>query len=225
MAGADREANDSTAAPWRSAQRLLDRLNSASDRRDLNSAGTRIITAFLVAITTAERLACRAITVFQVWAPDAWADSTVVAEATAAEGGGKAMTGRICLTLTALVFSCGAPTIAQQRFDSPEEAAKAAIAAVSHHDPAEILKVLGPDAKQILSSGHPEQDRAEQDEFVRQASSKHRIQISGVDRNRAVLAIGDEDWPFPVPLVRTNGKWSFDASEAPADARPAHRSR
>ena len=37
--------------------------------------------------------------------------------------------------------------------------------------------------------------------------------------NRAILAIGDEDWPFPVPIVRTNGKWSFDASETPVEMR------
>jgi hypothetical protein len=35
--------------------------------------------------------------------------------------------------------------------------------------------------------------------------------------NRAVLSIGDVDWPFPVPIVRTNGKWSFDASATPVE--------
>jgi hypothetical protein len=38
-----------------------------------------------------------------------------------------------------------------------------------------------------------------------------------MNRNRAILAIGDEDWPFPVPILLTNGKWSFDASETPAE--------
>jgi len=109
--------------------------------------------------------------------------------------------------------------MAQERFDSPEVATKALITAAGDHDPAEILKVLGPDAKQILSSGHPEQDRAEQDEFVREASGKHRIQISQMDRDRAVISIGDQDWPFPVPLVRTDGKWHFDASVAPMEMR------
>jgi hypothetical protein len=37
--------------------------------------------------------------------------------------------------------------------------------------------------------------------------------------NRAILAIGDEDWPFPVPIVRANGKWNFDASETPVEMR------
>jgi hypothetical protein len=73
---------------------------------------------------------------------------------------------------------------------------------------------MGPSAKAILSSGNPEKDRAEQDEFVRLANSKYRIQISSIDPGRAMLVIGAEDWPFPVPIVRTKDKWSFDASVA-----------
>jgi hypothetical protein len=121
-----------------------------------------------------------------------------------------------------LITTCTAvlvafPCLAQQRFDSPEDAAKAVIDAAHDHDPALLLKVLGPEAKPILSSGNPEKDRAEQDEFVRLATAKHRIQISSIDPGRAILVIGDEDWPFPVPIVRTKGKWSFDASVAPTE--------
>ncbi len=47
--------------------------------------------------------------------------------------------------------------------------------------------------------------------------NKHRLEISPMNPNRAILAIGDEDWPFPVPIVRTKGKWSFDASETPVE--------
>lgn len=48
---------------------------------------------------------------------------------------------------------------------------------------------------------------------------RYRLEISEMNPNRAILSIGDEDWPFPVPIVRTNGKWSFDASAAPAEMR------
>jgi hypothetical protein len=127
------------------------------------------------------------------------------------------MTGRLCFTCAAVLFASAALSIAQQRFDSPETAAKAIINAANDHDSAEIMRVLGPNAREILSSGNPGQDHAEQDEFVREASGKHRIEISSLDKNRAILSIGDEDWPFPVPLVRKDGKWSFDASEAPVE--------
>jgi hypothetical protein len=109
--------------------------------------------------------------------------------------------------------------MAQQHFDSPEAAAQAVIDAAAKHDTAGLSAIFGPGAKDVLSSGKASQDIAEQDEFARLAQTKHRIEVSKMNSNRAVLAIGDEDWPFPVPLVRTNGKWSFDASATPVEMR------
>jgi len=74
-----------------------------------------------------------------------------------------------------------------------------------------------PRAGGILTSGDAAQDRAEQAEFARLARTKHRLEISSLNPSRAILAIGDEDWPFPVPIVRAGGKWSFDVSETPAE--------
>jgi hypothetical protein len=51
------------------------------------------------------------------------------------------------------------------------------------------------------------------------ARMKHRLEVSHMNPNRAILAIGDEDWPFPVPIVRTNGKWFFDSAETPVEMR------
>jgi hypothetical protein len=79
------------------------------------------------------------------------------------------------------------------------------------------MAIFGPRAKETLTSGDAAQDRAEQTEFARLARTKHRLEISHMNPNRAILAIGDEDWPFPVPIVRTNGKWSFNASDAPVE--------
>ena len=112
-----------------------------------------------------------------------------------------------------------APSFAQERFDSSEAAAQALIDAVEHHDSARLSAILGPQAKDILTSGDATQDRGEQDEFARMARAKHRLEICGMNPNRVILAIGDEDWPFPVPIVQTKGKWSFDASETPAEMR------
>lgn len=132
------------------------------------------------------------------------------------------MTGRLICAGAALLLVGAAPSFAQERFDSTDDAAKALIDAANNHDPAQLTKVLGPEAKPILSSGNPEQDRSEQSEFARLAGEKHRIQISGIDPNRAILVIGNEDWPFPVPLVKSNGKWSFDASSAQTEMLARH---
>jgi hypothetical protein len=131
------------------------------------------------------------------------------------------MTDRLC-AIFAAVIAIAAPAFAQQRFDTPEAAVDAIIDAADSHDSARLTAIMGPQASGILTSGNPAQDRDEQSEFARLARAKHRLEISPMNPNRAVLAIGDEDWPFPVPLVRVNGKWSFDASETPVEMRARH---
>ena len=126
------------------------------------------------------------------------------------------------MRLRSLIFvlASSVPAImAQERFDSPEAAVSAIIDAAEKHDEAQFAAIFGSGAKEILSSGNPEQDRAEQSAFSRLARDKHRLEISSMNPNRAILAIGDADWPFPVPIVRKDGKWSFDASETPAEMR------
>jgi Protein of unknown function (DUF2950) len=108
---------------------------------------------------------------------------------------------------------------AQERFDSPEAAAQAAIDAAELHDSARLSAIFGPGAGGVLTSGDPAQDRAEQTEFARLARTSHRLEISPMNPNRVVLAVGDEDWPFPVPIRRVNGKWSFDASQSAVEMR------
>jgi hypothetical protein len=127
------------------------------------------------------------------------------------------MTGRLCTIYAALAMAFAAPSIAQERFDSAEAAAQAVIDAADHHDSARLSAIFGPRGKEILTSGDAAQDLAEQTEFARLARAKQRLEISPYHPNRAILAIGDADWPFPVPIVRTDGKWSFDASETPAE--------
>jgi hypothetical protein len=127
------------------------------------------------------------------------------------------MTFRICTICAAAALACAAPSVAQERFDSAEAAAQAVIDAAGQHDSARLSAILGPQAAGIMTSGSARQDRAEQTEFANLARAKHHLEISRMNPNRAILAIGDEDWPFPVPIRRAEGKWSFDASQAPVE--------
>src|SRR5271167_1040600 len=129
------------------------------------------------------------------------------------------MTSQLYFSCTAMAFALAVPSLAQERFDSSEAAAQALIDAVDQHDSARLTAILGPQAKASLTSGDTTQDRAEQDEFVQRAHAKHRLETSRMNPNRVILAIGDEDWPFPIPIVRTNGKWSFDATQTPVEMR------
>jgi Protein of unknown function (DUF2950) len=129
------------------------------------------------------------------------------------------MTARLGIICAVAAVACASPLIAQERFDSPEAAAQAVIDAAGRHDSARLESIFGPGAKGVLTSGDAAQDRAEQAEFARLTRARHRIQISPMNPNRAILVIGDEDWPFPVPILRAGGKWHFDASETPREMR------
>ena len=129
------------------------------------------------------------------------------------------MTVRLCITYAAMAMACAGISLAQERFDSSEAAAQAVIDAADHHDTARLMAIFGPQAKGVLTSGDATQDQNEQTEFARLARAKHSLEVSPMNPNRVVLAIGDEDWPFPVPIVRANGKWSFDATQTPFEMR------
>jgi len=124
------------------------------------------------------------------------------------------MTKGILTTCAAMAFALAAPAFAQQHFDSAEAAAQAVIDAAGMHDGARLAAIFGPQGSAILTSGNPAQDRAEQSEFSQLARAKYKLLPDRRTPNRMILSIGDEDWPFPVPIVRLNGKWSFDASGA-----------
>jgi hypothetical protein len=124
------------------------------------------------------------------------------------------MTNGILLAYTSMVFALAVPSFAQQRFDSADGAAQAVIDGAAQHDGARLAGIFGPQGNAILTSGNPAQDRAEQTEFSRLVATKHRLIVDPRNSNRVILSIGDEDWPFPVPIVRSNEKWSFDASQA-----------
>ncbi|HXK07675.1 MAG TPA: DUF2950 family protein [Verrucomicrobiae bacterium] len=129
------------------------------------------------------------------------------------------MIHRLCTICCTAVIACAGPAFAQERFDTADAAAQALIDAAAHHDSARLAAIIGPQQNAILTSGKPEQDRAEQSEFATLAQASHKIEVSPMTPNRAILVIGGEDWPFPVPICRTNGKWSFDASQTRAEMR------
>jgi len=113
-----------------------------------------------------------------------------------------------------LILLVGAIALAQAQkaFDTPEAAAQALIDAAAKNDTAQLAEIFGPQGKSLLTSGNPEQDKAEREEFASIAKGKHMLEKDSMNLDRMILAVGSEDWPYPVPLVRTNGKWMFDSS-------------
>ena len=98
-----------------------------------------------------------------------------------------------------------------RRFDSPQQAADVLIHAAEKFDVVELAQIFGPGGEGIVFSGEYAQDRQHAANFVAEAHEKRSVSIDPKNGNRAFLLVGDEDWPFPVPLVKTGEKWFFDA--------------
>jgi hypothetical protein len=105
-----------------------------------------------------------------------------------------------------------APPTAQQTFATPQEAADALVSAAAHDDTAAMLKLLGPGSKDIVESGDPAEDKNSRAQFVEHAHAKLTVEVQPGNPDRAGLIVGENDWPFPVPLLRQNGRWHFDAA-------------
>jgi hypothetical protein len=100
----------------------------------------------------------------------------------------------------------------QERFASPEAAAKALATAASKNDPARLLAILGSDGKEIISSGDPVADANATRRFARVAAERTRIEQL-TDGKTAITHVGKDDWPFPIPMVRDGDGWRFNTAE------------
>jgi len=97
---------------------------------------------------------------------------------------------------------------AQQSFKSPEDAAEALVNAARDHWPKGVIAVLGPDADEIVSSGDKTSDEAMREKFLAAFDARHEVKKEGDDK--AVMIIGKDDFPFPIPLKRKGAAWKFD---------------
>ena len=132
--------------------------------------------------------------------------------------------GRIVLlTLIPVAFSVLAmiPSAAQQSkptpaqptqraYSTPEKAAQALIQAAETYDVPALLEILGPGSRDLIASEDPVQDKNRAVEFAALAQEKNSVTIDS-RTNRAELTVGNNAWPFPIPVVKRNGNWYYDS--------------
>jgi hypothetical protein len=106
------------------------------------------------------------------------------------------------------VFGAAAQPVKQKSFKSPEEAVQAFVEVLKSYDEKALSSIFDPDAKKVLFSGDPSADRAERERFVKAYEEKNRLEREG--EGKVVLYVGQEDWPFPIPIVKGKDGWSFD---------------
>ena len=103
-----------------------------------------------------------------------------------------------------------APQPAQKQFDSPKQAADALIQVAANFDVAAAKEILGPDSEDIVASEDPVQDKNRAAEFAAKAKEKMSVQTDKKNPNQAIVLVGNDNFPLPIPLVKQKGKWFFD---------------
>ena len=131
---------------------------------------------------------------------------------------------RFTLAILFTVFACllspfGQPQSGSQEsralgpraFNTPQEAAEALINAAATYDVAALLEIFGPDGKDFISSSDPVHDKSIAADFASKAREKNVVTIDPKNKSKAVLSVGTDDWPLPIPIVKKGSVWHFDS--------------
>jgi Protein of unknown function (DUF2950) len=95
----------------------------------------------------------------------------------------------------------------QKQFASPKEAAAALVQAAASFDTAALKEILGPESEDLVTSEDPVQDKNRAVAFAEKAKEKSSLEKKG---DHAILEVGKDDFPLPIPIVKQKGKWVFD---------------
>jgi hypothetical protein len=104
-----------------------------------------------------------------------------------------------------------ATAVPGKTFDTPQQAASALVEAARQFDLSALSQIFGPGGDDIVLTGEFPQDRQRAMDFAAEAREKNSVSVDPKKGNRAYLLVGNEDWPFPVPIVKVGTKWAFDA--------------
>ena len=116
--------------------------------------------------------------------------------------------------LIALIVSAAAQAADEQTFGTPEEAVNALMTAATNHDTNALHAIFGVEGHKLVSPD-PVQAGEDYKMFVERLSQKARL-ITNSD-SAVSLEIGDDGWPFPIPLVKDGGQWHFDTDAGRAE--------
>jgi hypothetical protein len=117
----------------------------------------------------------------------------------------------LCTAPLATAATTETTQVQQKTFDTAQQAADSMILAVKNDDVAALLAIFGPAGKDFVQTGDDVQDKNSRAEFAALAQEKMSVEIDPHNPNRAILSVGNEEWPTPVPIVKVAGKWHFDS--------------
>jgi Protein of unknown function (DUF2950) len=98
----------------------------------------------------------------------------------------------------------------QKHFASPEEAVMALVEALKTGDTKALTAILGPEARPLITSGDTVADTQGRQRLVAEYEQAHKLEKAG--DAKAILSIGKDDWPLPIPVVKAGDAWRFDTA-------------
>ncbi len=111
----------------------------------------------------------------------------------------------LCALSGAMALSAGCAS--GRTFATPQDAMKTVGEVAGTHNKEKLDEIFGSGATDVLWSGDPVADR--EDGLRVREMIQQRVEITQ-DGNQAIAAVGDAQWPFPIPLRKTHGGWRFD---------------
>jgi hypothetical protein len=118
--------------------------------------------------------------------------------------------GRLVFCFSFLILFAQFADAAQRTFGSPEEAAKALYEATNQEDTSALSALLGPEGKDLIFTGDKAADAAERKRWVKEYEEKKQL-VKETDY-RVMLIVGKEEVPFPMPILKADGRWYFDVN-------------
>lgn len=116
----------------------------------------------------------------------------------------------LAIVATLLVTGCRRAPVPEPLFATPEDAVKALLKAVTAEKVDAVVAIFGAEGKELIDNSDPATARSGREVFL--AAARERWSLADRDGGGKVLVVGNEDWPFPVPLVRDSSGWRFDTA-------------
>jgi hypothetical protein len=124
------------------------------------------------------------------------------------------MSGFVALTMhsapAAKTDAAATPQVKQKEFDTPQQAVDSLVQAAESFDVTALKEILGPESTDLISSEDPVGDKNRAVAFAAKAKEKNSVATDVKNANRAILTVGSDDFPFPIPILKHKGKWYFD---------------
>jgi hypothetical protein len=115
------------------------------------------------------------------------------------------------LMLLAMAPITHATSSEQTVFASPIEAVTALVEAIKINDQPALRVILGPDGTALVSSGDTVADTQSRQGFLQAYNEANKVVLEG--DTQATLVIGTDEWPMPIPLIKSKTGWQFDTKQ------------